>query len=320
VLDSSIPDDAWLERELRDYFPGRVIEATGELFREHPLRREIIATRVTNDVINSMGISWIWRLTAETGAEPADAVRAFLVAVQVSHATERWDEIEALFSDPKVDWKLQMQLMDSADWLVESLARWYLQNASLQDLESVIERDEPSFIELAAELKRLGSSAWRAERALRREALVAQGVPSTVAEAAAWHPELAYAPDVISAARATARPLSEAAHTFFLLGERLHLDWLETQVELLHADSKWQRWAVGAIVDDLHLARAQLTERVLQGGGGDEPVEVTIDRFLLERETAMGRLERLVANLRAEGMPDVAAATVAVRQLRAALV
>ncbi len=318
VLASTIPDDPFLERELREYFPPKLIEATGELFREHALRREIIATVVTNHVINSLGITWVWRIVAETGAEPADAVRAFLVAREVSHGNERWDEIESLFADPRIDTGLQLQLMESADYLVESLGRWYLQNASVSDLSSIIQRDEPSFVELSGDLKRLGSSEWRAERALRREALVAQGISSAVAEAAAWHPELAYAPDVISAARATGRTLGEAANTFFLLGERLHLDWLEAQVEMLPADSKWQRWALGAIADDLHLVRSELTQRVLAAGDGGG-VEESIDRFLGERADAVARLERLVTTLRSEGVRDVAAATVAVRQLRAAL-
>ena len=93
---------------------------------------------------------------------------------------------------------------------------------------------------------------------------------------------------------------------------------VEAQVELLEAESTWQRWAIGAIVDDLHLARAQLTERVL-GSAGGEPVEETIDRFLGEREAQVTRFARLVAHLRADPVGDVAAATVAVRQLRSAL-
>jgi glutamate dehydrogenase len=318
VLASRVPDDPWLDADLRDYFPKALVEVTGDLYREHQLRREIIATVVTNDVINSLGITWVWRLVAETGAEPADVVRAFLIAREVSHARRRWDEIEALFANPKIDTALQMQLMDSADWLVDSLSRWYLQNASVNDLTAVIERDEPAFAQLAADLRRLGSSEWRAERALRREALVAQGIPSSVAEAAAWHPELAYAPDIIAAARATDRPLPEAANTFFLLGERLHLDWLETQVDMLSADSKWQRWALGAISDDLHTVRAELTQKVLEEGASAD-VDESIERFCSAREESLARLERLIGTLRNEGLNDLAAATVAVRQLRAAL-
>ncbi len=80
VLASTVPDDRFMQRELRDYFPRRVLEATGDLYLQHPLRREIAATIATNEVINDLGISWVWRCVAETGAEHADVVRAFYVA------------------------------------------------------------------------------------------------------------------------------------------------------------------------------------------------------------------------------------------------
>ncbi len=317
IFDSTLPDDPWLDRELRRYFPAKLLEATGDLYREHRLRREIIATVVTNDVLNSLGVTWVTRLVTETGAEHADVVRAFWIARDVSHAVERWDEVEALFDDPRIDSALQMQLMEGVDWLVEVLARWYLQHSIGEDLSEVVKRDEPDFSELARSLRRLGSSEWRAERALRREAMVAQGVPSAVAEAAAWHPELSYAPDIIVASRSTGRPLTEAADAFFLLGERLGIDWLEGQVESLQAETKWQRWALGAITDDLRRVRREIAERVLALDDGD--VRSAIDAFLESRADAIGRLTRTLAGLRAEGVPDVAAATVAVRQLRAAL-
>jgi glutamate dehydrogenase len=317
IFDSTLPDDPWLDRELRRYFPAKLLEATGDLYREHRLRREIIATVVTNDVLNSLGVTWVTRLVTETGAEHADVVRAFWIARDVSHAVERWDEVEALFDDPRIDSALQMLLMEGVDWLVEVLARWYLQHSIGEDLSEVVKRDEPDFSELARSLRRLGSSEWRAERALRREAMVAQGVPSAVAEAAAWHPELSYAPDIIVASRSTGRPLTEAADAFFLLGEQLGIDWLEGQVESLQADTKWQRWALGAITDDLRRVRREIAERVLALDHGD--VRAAIDAFLESRADAIGRLSRTLAGLRTEGVPDVAAATVAVRQLRAAL-
>jgi glutamate dehydrogenase len=313
-----VPDDTFMQRELRGYFPRRVLDATGELYREHPLRREIAATIATNEVVNDLGISWVWRCVAETGAEHADVVRAFYVARAVCHAKDRWDAVEALFADPRIDTATQMELMHSVDWLVESLARWYLREHHLDDLSGLIERDEQAFVELAAGLRQLGSSEWRAERALRREALVARGVTAEVAEATAWHPELTYAPDVIAAVRNSGRTLWEAATAYFALGERLHLDWLEQALSAVEPASRWQRWAQASLDDDLRVLRREVTERVLLAAPG-EPVEQAIEQFLSERADAVARLERLVEGLRSEGLEDLSPLIVAVRQARAAL-
>ena len=231
VLASAIPDDPALDAVLRTYFPRRITDATGELYREHRLRREIVATFVTNDVVNSLGIAWAWQMMAETGAEAAEVVRSYWIAREVTGAVARWEEVEALFADPAVDTDVQMDVMGGVDGLVEGVSRWYLQHASEGEAAGVIARDRASFSELSQTLRGVGSDAWRADHALRREALAERGVPLALAEAAAWRPELTYAPDVIAAARATGCSLAEAAHAFFALGEKLHMDWIEEQLE-----------------------------------------------------------------------------------------
>jgi glutamate dehydrogenase len=317
VLASAIPDDPALDAVLRDYFPRRIIEVTGDLYREHRLRREIVATFVTNDVVNSLGIAWAWQMMAETGAEASEVVRAYWIAREVTGAVARWEEVEALFTDPAVDTDVQMEVMGGVDGLVEGVSRWYLQHASEGDAASVIARDRASFSELSQTLRGVGSGAWRADHALRREALAERGVPLALADAAAWRSELTYAPDVIAAARATGCSLAEAAHAFFALGERLHLDWLEEQLGAIAAETRWQRWALAAVRDELHATRRDLTEQVIVAGRG-APVDEAVERFLAERAVAVARVERLVASLRADGMADTAAAMVGVRQLRSA--
>jgi len=317
VLASAIPDDPALDPVLRSYFPRRIVEATGELYREHRLRREIVATFVTNDVVNSLGIAWAWQMMAETGAEAAEVVRAYWIAREVTGAVSRWEEVEALFADPAVDTEVQMEVMVGVDGLVEGVSRWYLQHANDGDAAGVIARDRASFSELAQTLRGVGSDAWRADHALQREALAARGLPLSLAEAAAWRSELTYAPDVIAAARATGCSLAEAADAFFALGERLHLDWLEEQIGAIAGETRWQRWALAAVRDELHATRRELTEQVIVAGRG-APMDEAVTRFLAERSVALARVQRLVANLRADGMADTAAAMVGVRQVRSA--
>ena len=54
----------------------------------------------------------------------------------------------------------------------------------------------------------------------------------------------------------------EVARGFFLLGERLQLDWLEQQLEAMPAGTRWQRWAQQSMEDDLFTLRRQLAETV----------------------------------------------------------
>ena len=51
LLDSDLPEDPFFARELEQYFP-EVRRRYAEQIREHPLRREIIATGVTNRIVD----------------------------------------------------------------------------------------------------------------------------------------------------------------------------------------------------------------------------------------------------------------------------
>ena len=167
VLASAMPDDPALDSVLRAYFPRRIVEATGELYREHRLRREIVATFVTNDVVNSLGIAWVWQMMAETGAEAAEVVRSYWIAREVTGAVARWEEVEALFADPAVDTDVQMDVMGGVDRLVEGVSRWYLQHASEGDAAAV-DRARPRLVQRA-----LADAARRRQRRLARRSRAA---------------------------------------------------------------------------------------------------------------------------------------------------
>src|SRR5262249_56515679 len=71
LLDSRVPDDPYLGRELARYFPKPLLANFPDAVAKHRLRREIIATQLANSIINRGGPTLIARLTDQTGAAPA---------------------------------------------------------------------------------------------------------------------------------------------------------------------------------------------------------------------------------------------------------
>ncbi len=313
LLHSSLPDDPYLERELARYFPPRVVERFGYLLPDHPLKRELIATIVANDVVNSEGITFVSRTVAETGAEPADVARAYRIAREVTGATPLWDEVEAL--DGKIDPVLQNELMVGVDWLVERVARWYLSSAPAADLGTAIEEGRDGFAEVAASIQSAGTDSWRAAREEVAAPFVAAGVSDDLARRHAYLPELVHAPDIVVVARQTGRPVPDVARVFYLLGEALHLDWLEARLDDLPAVSRWQRWAVQAVEDDLTLVRREIAQKAIDTAPGADADEA-VAAYLAARPEASERLSRFMRGLALEGVTDLAVLTVAVRQIR----
>jgi glutamate dehydrogenase len=314
LLRSDLPDSMYLERDLQKYFPPTVVERFGHLIPDHPLRRELLATVMANDVVNDQGVTFVTRMVTETGARPADVVRAFRIARDVAGAVERWAAIEAL--DGVVDPVVQNELMTGVDWLVEAVSRWYLVQAAGQRLADAIEESRGAFAELSRIISTLGPGSWREQHEHTVQRLVAEGVPEEVARRHAYQAELVHGPDIISISHESGRSVEEVARAFFMLGERLDIDWLEFRLEELPVASKWQRWAVQSMEDDIFLVRRQLVERAIAESDGG-PMADAIEAFLQRREEAFARLQRFMRGLAMEGVNDLAQLTVALRQVRA---
>ncbi len=316
LLASSLPDSAYLETDLRGYFPPQVVERFGPLLNEHPLRRELIAMLVANDVVNSQGITFVSRVVTETGADAADVTRAYRIARDVTGAVERWEEIEALVGT--LEPALLDELMEGVDRLVEVTARWYLQHVPGQ-LGRAIEAHAEPFRAFAEAVGEVAPAGWRQERERAAWALMDRGVPEGIARAHVLQPFLVHGPNVADVALATGRSIEDVTRAFFLVGEAVYLDWLG--------------FAPGRGLDDDPVA--PLGAPGPRGGPAPDPspggragpragrrprglpVEEALAAFLEQREESMTRLGRFMRGIALEEASDLAALTVAVRQVRA---
>ena len=309
LLASSLPDSGYLERDLRAYFPPKVVERFDDLLPLHPLRRELIATLVANDVVNSQGITYVSRLMAETGSEAADVVRAYRIARDVTDAVERWESVEALVG--RIPPPVLNELMAGIDRLVEVLSRWYLAHAPGR-LGRAIEEGREPFRRFAEVVPLAAPDAWRQARKREAWRLIDLGVPEEIAIRHAHLPALVHGPNVARVCERTGRPLDEVVRAFFLVGEAAFVDWLEARLAAAPAATRWHRWAVQAMEDDLREARSRIAELVLSEPG---PIDRAVAGFLESHADAVARLSRFMRALDADDAADVAALTVAVRQV-----
>src|SRR5262249_43362568 len=84
LLESNVPDDPYLGRELGRYFPKAIADKYPDALAQHRLRREIIVTQLTNSMINRGGPSLVVRIADQTGASVALIAAAF-TAVRESY-------------------------------------------------------------------------------------------------------------------------------------------------------------------------------------------------------------------------------------------
>ncbi len=314
LLRSELPEDPYLGQDLRDYFPGAVVERFEGLLSEHPLRRELIAMIVANDVVNSQGIAFVSWLGAETGVGAAEVIRAYRIARDVSGAVQRWAAIEALAG--QVSAPIGLELLGGVDRLVQALTRWYLTRSPGAEIGDLVAAARGPFEQLAAVLPELCSPARQAERELLVARLVEEGVPAAVAQRHGAAAELVHAPLIAAVAGQHAQPLEQVAHACFVLGEALELGALERRLEPPASASRWQRIALQALDDELSSVRGELLDQLIAERDG-RGVDEALARFLDARAAPLARLRGVMSAAGEESAGDLATLTVALRALKA---
>ncbi len=124
LLDSDVPEDPYLSKELVRYFPAPLHDKYAEHMQRHRLKREIIATAVTNSTVNRMGATFMMRMQEDTGQGPAAIAKAYTAAREILGARELWAQIEAL--DSKVAENTQVDAILQIWSLLRHITRWLL--------------------------------------------------------------------------------------------------------------------------------------------------------------------------------------------------
>ena len=71
LLASELPDQEVFAARLPDYFPAQLRDRFGPEIRTHQLRREIVTTMLVNDLVDTGGITYAYRISEDVGVGPS---------------------------------------------------------------------------------------------------------------------------------------------------------------------------------------------------------------------------------------------------------
>ncbi|HKY86541.1 MAG TPA: NAD-glutamate dehydrogenase domain-containing protein, partial [Pseudorhodoplanes sp.] len=285
LLESQVPDDPYLGRELGRYFPKLLMQRFPEAVERHRLRREIIATHIVNSIINRGGPSLVVRMADETGAQPDAIVRAF-VAVRDSYGMPELNgAIDKL--DSKIPGKLQLDIYAAVQDLMLDRLVWFLRNADFSGgLASVISHYGSGIAEVEKTLGLALSEDGVKAKAERAEELKAAGVPDALAIKIARLPALTVATDIVLVGDRTGRALPDVAATYFAARDFFRVDRIVDAAQGIATADYFDRLALDRARDGLGEAARQLTAEML---AGDKAGKDAVGAWV----TARGEVERI---------------------------
>jgi len=311
LLDSDVPEDPWLSEELQRYFPKPLQAKYTSYMGGHRLKREIIATQVTNSLVNRMGASFALRMYEDTGATAAEVARAFTIAREIFRARDFWGRIEAL--DNKVESSLQISATLQMWNLLRQATRWVLnQPGHKLDIRASIERLSPGLAILEKKIRQSLNAVEKAQVESRAQPLIDGGMLKVLANRAAILHLLYPALDVVETAARRDSDVLDVATVFFSLGDKLSLKWLRESVEKLPVDGQWHAHARGGLRDELYSQHRSLAGRILEAFPNEkDPVK----KWLQQNAGDVEQVSLMLKDM--QGLPsmDYAIASVAVRSL-----
>ncbi|WP_068680354.1 MULTISPECIES: NAD-glutamate dehydrogenase [unclassified Variovorax] len=316
LLESTLPDDPWVATALERYFPSLLHERFAAWMPRHPLKREIIATHVTNSMINRVGSTFVHRLVETTGARAFEVVRAYLLSREIFGMVPLWLAIEAL--DNRVDDEVQSGMLIDTSRQLERGTMWFLRSRRLaEDMGATIEHFKSNVETLSARLSQLLDADERARVDAAAAHYTARGVPRELAERVVNFGTLYATLDIAEIAGSARWPVELVAAIYFDIANRLGMPWLRDRIAALPGDQHWQALAKGAMQDDLSGLQRAITHAVLTGGGEGESPDARVAAWQAGNGRTLERAAQLMGELRAVAVPDAAMLAVALRELRA---
>jgi glutamate dehydrogenase len=311
LIASAVPDDPHLGRALMAYFPPLMRERFADEIARHPLRREIIATSLVNDIINSGGPTFIVRLAEETGSTPEDIAYAFAAVMAVHGLGGIYAGIDAL--DGKIDGQKQLLLYRRVQDLLRKQTAWFLRHGlSEESLEPEIERYRAGVEHLAMNLAAALPKEAFARLKREGERLEGDGIPAELARRLAALEPLTQALDAVRVAAPMKVPVQDAARTIFSIRDGFHLDELAVASEGLAAGDYFDRLAVNSSLAAVASAQRALARRIIEHPTAKGDFEAWRKR----NEGAAGRVAASLAGMLEGRGLTLAKLTVGVAQLR----
>jgi glutamate dehydrogenase len=275
LLESAVPDDPYLGRELARYFPRAVTDQFPDALEHHRLRREIIATQLANSMINRGGPSLIVRIGDQTGAAPA-AIAAAFAAVRDSYGMTALNQaIDSL--DNRIAGPLQLALYAAVQNLLLDRLVWFLRHVDVsKGLADVVAHYRQGIAAVAESLGATLSEEALNGRAARKRELVEAGVPADLAAAIADLDPLTAAPDIVLVADRTSKAVAEVAATYFAVGAFFRLDRVAAAAQTIQAADYFDRLALDRARDSIGDAERRLTASMLGKSAGVQAVEAWV--------------------------------------------
>jgi glutamate dehydrogenase len=310
-----ITNDPYHAKELVAAFPRELQEQFQEEMNDHPLKGQIIATKLANNIVNDMGPNFVYRKQEATGATVPEIASAYIIAREVFASRSIWAEVEKL--NNKISADVQNQILFQVRRMVRRATRWFLRhrNPKFTSIQEHIDFYRKAFADLQKNALNYMTAAEKTGMETNIEKLKEQGVPEKLAQQVAILSTVFSAMDIAEVAAETGEKISLVAETYFRLGGEIQIHWFLDQVNKQPVANHWQALARAAFREELDWQQRLLTGTVLKYAEKGSDVEKMLESWFAANESYVERWKQTLADFKTTKSHEFAKFSVALREL-----
>ena len=313
LLESDVPEEPFLIKELDQYFPDRLSKRYRTEMHDHRLKREIIATFITNNLVNRVGPTFVFRMRQFTSAGFADVARAYCAAREIFDMNDIWQAIEAL--DNEVPAHAQLTMLAYASGLMERAALWLLRHRGFPlNIEQTVEYFRADLEKLAKSLPKSLSKHYTMALNKQVKELTDQDVPKALAERIIALIPLSTALDIVEIIKSSKKPAGFVSKVYFDVGAQLELVWIRQKISQLNVENRWHSLAKSRLADDIHSHQYAIVSDVVQSAKSDDP-EVAVSEWMKANNNGCRMLASIISDMKAISQIDFATLSVAISEV-----
>ncbi len=314
ILESNAPENPYLSQVLQNGFPAILDKAYANVLHEHPLAREIIATQLSNQIVNEMGITFVYRLQIETGASVGEIVAAYYVASRIFSTEDLDHVIDSL--ELKISAKMQYELLHYVRHLANLASRWFLSSNRLRgDLGEIIQHYRVRAKKLENLIPHLMTGVTRTYLESLVQRFEEEGISKEIGQRIAVTRAVYTCLNIIETATQHDLELIKTAEIYFEVGGRFNLVWFRDQIASDNREGHWNTLARLTLRDELDILQRDLTVAIMKNSKRNLPAETLIDQWVGKNHRAVTRWEKVLEMLHSATVTDYSMFFIAIREL-----
>lgn len=314
ILKSDLPEDPYLKEIVATAFPSKLEKSFGAQMQKHRLHREIIATQLSNKIVNEMGITFFYRMQTESGSSIPEIIRAYVIASNVFQTPALQAVIESL--DFKIPITLQYELFQHIQHLINLSTRWFLQgNRSKGDLPTIINNYAGNLTTLKELVPSLMSGSTKVYLDTLAGQFVQAGLSQELAHQIATYRALYTILNISEVAKQHRLDLVKTARVYFEVGGYFNLVWFRDQIATDTREGYWNTFARLSLRDELDVLQKLLTVVLMTFDKKEQDIQRLLAHWSALNTRAVERWNKILELLHSSTSIEYSMFFIALREL-----